>query len=532
MVPFYSCINCASVSATTRSNDRGLIAQATERSNDLLVRLVAAVLTFGAGVMLSMVVTTGRATAQELEWATSASDTGNSVGLGIASDAAGHSYVTGYFHDTATFGAGEANETVLQAASTDVFVTKFAPDGSLIWATKVGGGPFGIGDGIAVDPDGNSYVTGYFQGMATFGQGEANETVLRGGDSTDAFVAKFTQDGTLQWAARAGGANESFSFGLGIAADPGGNSYVTGYFRGRSTFGAGEANETVLEAVSDSDVFVAKYAPDGKLVWATSAGGAKADLGFGIATDPLGNSYVAGYFTDSATLGEGQANETVLETAEAGERLSGFVAKYARDGTLVWAKSAAVADFSAALGVAADPRGNSYVIGTFEGMATFGAGEPNEAVLEAAADSDLFVAKYNRDGTLVWVTSAGGAGGSFGFSLGIATDHRGNSYVTGNFQGRVSFGAGEANETVLEAVNDSDMFVGLYADDGTLAWAKNACSAAGEAGAGEVATGPLGRSGFVTGYFSGRATFGAGELNQTVLRAGPRSEGFVARYLP
>jgi hypothetical protein len=70
------------------------------------------------------------------------------------------------------------------------------------------------------------------------------------------------------------------------------------------------------------------------------------------------------------------------------------------------------------------------------------------------------VAKYARDGTLLWATSAGGASNDSGF--GVATDHRGNIYVTGSFRGTATFGAGEANETVLEAMAIEDVFVAKY----------------------------------------------------------------------
>jgi hypothetical protein len=420
-------------------------------------------------------------------------------------------------------GAGIASSAVAAAVSS-------AAAQEVEWATSASGAGNNVGLGIATDPGGNSYVTGYSSGPARFGAGEANETVLEAGDSTTFFVAKYARDATLLWATSAVGA--PFAVGSDIATSPGGDSYVTGYFHGTATFGVGEANETVLEAVADSDIFVAKYAADGSLLWVTSAGGASVDIGFGIATDPIGNSYVTGYFTDTASFGAGEANETALHAVEAGEHFAGFVATYARDGTLLWARSAATGDFSTAIGIATDPRGNSYVIGSFEGTTTFGAGEVNETVLEAVADSDMFVAKYAPDGAFLWATSAGGAGGSFGFSLGIAMDRPGNSYVTGNFHGTATFGAGEANETVLEAVADSDIFVAKYARDGTLQWATSAGGVAGETGGHDVATDPLDNSSYVTGYFSGTVTFGAGEANETVLEAEASSDVFVAKYHP
>jgi Beta-propeller repeat len=65
--------------------------------------------------------------------------------------------------------------------------------------------------------------------------------------------------------------------GSGIAIDRRGNSYVTGFFSGTATFGAGEANETELTASGGDDFFVAKYDRDGRLLWATQAGGTSGD---------------------------------------------------------------------------------------------------------------------------------------------------------------------------------------------------------------------------------------------------------------
>ncbi|MCB9069669.1 MAG: hypothetical protein H6629_17935 [Calditrichae bacterium] len=118
-------------------------------------------------------------------------------GNGIALDEDGNSFVTGYFSLTATFGAGETNETTMSSAgSYDLFLAKYAPDGTLIWAKRNGGSDLDSGDGIKLDGDGNSYITGYFNTTATFGAGETNETALTSAGNSDIFVAKF-QGGNL-----------------------------------------------------------------------------------------------------------------------------------------------------------------------------------------------------------------------------------------------------------------------------------------------------------------------------------------------
>jgi hypothetical protein len=77
---------------------------------------------------------------------------------------------------------------------------------------------------------------------------------------------------------------------------------------------------------------------------------------------------------------------------------------------LDWSTSADGSGFDLGKGIATTPRGNSYVTGRFSGTAIFGPGEPNETTLTSAGSFDIFVAKYDRDGVLLWATRAGGVG--------------------------------------------------------------------------------------------------------------------------
>lgn len=176
----------------------------------------------------------------------------------------------------------------------------------------------------------------------------------------------------LEWAKQASGT--SFKFGIGIAVDTLGNSYVTGSFEGSVTFGEAELNETTLSSAGGSDIFVAKYDSNGILVWAKRAGGADFDVGAGVAVDTLGDSYVTGGFGGSATFGVGETNEITLVTT-AGIR-DIFVAKYDSNGLLVWAKKAGgTRNEEGGGGIAVDTSGNSYVTGSFEGSSLLGPGK-------------------------------------------------------------------------------------------------------------------------------------------------------------
>ncbi|MCB9069668.1 MAG: SBBP repeat-containing protein [Calditrichae bacterium] len=337
--------------------------------------------------------------------------------------------------------------TVIPAAAQD-----------LLWVKSAGGSGNDYGNSIAVDDNGNSYVTGYFRNTATFGTGETNETILVSAGLSDFFLAKYAPDGTLIWAKRAGGSGIDIS--QGIVVDGDGNSLLIGYFNGTATFGAGETNETILVSVGSFDIFLAKFAPDGTLIWAKRAGGTDGDTARDITLDSNGNSLITGSYFVSATFGVGETNETILNT---GNFANIFLAKYAPDGSLIWVKSAN-ASLINSYALAVDSEDNILVSSYFRGSATFGNGEVNETTLSSAGVQNIALAKYAPDGTLIWAKRDGVSSGNYATSNAIAVDSDGNSTITGNiYNGSVTFGAGEANETTLSNAGQADIFLAKYA---------------------------------------------------------------------
>jgi hypothetical protein len=453
---------------------------------------------------------------------------------------------------------------------------------SLAWAKRAGGTNFDQGEGIGVDSAGNSYVTGWFTGNATFAPGEANETTLTS-SATDIFVAKYNSSGALLWVRQA--ASDRDTRVEAISVDGAGNSYVTGVFRFGITFHDG----TVLPgfANGNSDLFVAKYDGSGNLVWARHAGedfipgvadfgkhgrGISADsagnsyvtghfiteLGEGaffvakyatngtllwvkragndgvnpsfvsgsfISVDGAGNSYATGDFYGSITFGPGEANQTVLTSGTGFDQRSNlFVAKYDTNGTLLWVRRAGLQGFVQGAGISVDSIGNSHVTGWFQGNATFGPGEPNETPLTDQGSASIFVAKYDSSGGLLWAKQASGGEG-----LAISVDSAGNSHVTGYFEPSSTFGSGEPNETTLTGLGSRDIFVAKYGSNGALLWARQAGGTGGESGRGIVVD-SVGNS-YVTGGFAGSATFGQGEANETTLASAADSlDIFVGKY--
>ena len=153
------------------------------------------------------------------------------------------SYTVGYFTGTATFGS----VTLTSSGSTDIYVTKNNSQGNFMWAVKAGGSGSDRGLSIKTDNQGNSYVTGYFSGVATFGS-----TILTSSGVQDVFVAKYNSSGILQWVTQSGGTDADISFGVSFNSFN--EIFITGSYKGSATFGS----TTLVSANTTSNVFIAK----------------------------------------------------------------------------------------------------------------------------------------------------------------------------------------------------------------------------------------------------------------------------------
>ena len=300
-------------------------------------------------------------------WAEQAGGTLHVGGFAIAVDVSGNSLVTGHFEGSAIFG----DTTLTSFGGSDIFVAKYDGNGNLLWVEQAGGTNYEVGFGIAVDGSGNSLVTGWFMGTATFGN-----TTLTNSGGPDIFIAKYDENGNFIWVEQAGGTDSQV--GQGIAVDGSGNSLVTGWFMGTATFG-----DTTLTNLGGSDIFVAKYDENGNFIWAVQAGGINEEWGNGIAVDVSANILVTGSFLGSATFGD-----TTL-TSLGGSDI--FVAKYDENGNFLWAEQAGGINNDSGYDIAVDVSGNSLVTGSFEGSAAFG-----NITLTSAGGADIFVAKIEH----------------------------------------------------------------------------------------------------------------------------------------
>ncbi len=435
--------------------------------------------------------------AQSVTWAKRFGANPFDRGYAIAADAAGNSYVTGYFRNTVAFGS----TSLTSAGGDDVFVAKLAPDGEVIWATRAGGtGSLDKGFAIATDGQGNCFVTGHFLGTATFGS-----TTLTAVGNVDVFIAKLDISGAFVWARGTGG--DTGDTGQGVAADAFGNCYVTGAFSGTVAFGA-----STLQSPS-GNVFITKLGPDGEFLWARQAGGPDLDKGCALALDAAGNCFITGQIGSDFTAPGYTATfgGSVITTVGEGDV---FVTKLDPDGAFLWTEHAGGAADDMGTGISIDASGNCYITGYFEGMATFGATNLTAA---SSAESDVFVAKLDPTGAWQWASRAGGTGNDGG--TGIATDASGRSFVAGTFGGAAIFGT-----TELSVASDGAVFIAEVAADGTFLSAQRVGGSINERQNGAIALDPAGFA-HVTGWFRGEAPFGG----TTLTAAGNNDDIFVLK---
>jgi len=212
----------------------------------------------------------------------------NDVGNGVAVDSGGNVVIVGTASGTVNFGGGP-----ITASGYTIVVAKFSAAGTHLWSRGIGDSFSNSGNAVAVDPSGNIAVTGAFSGQVNFGGGVLTSA------GVDIFLAKLSPTGGHLWSRHFGSALAVHA-GNGVACDGSGNVLVTGSFENSIDLGAGWTT-----SFAHKDMFVAKYSAAGAYVWSKLAGGLYDDAGRGVAVDATGKVVVTGTFQAAVNFGTG-----------------------------------------------------------------------------------------------------------------------------------------------------------------------------------------------------------------------------------
>ncbi|MFH0732787.1 MAG: SBBP repeat-containing protein [Candidatus Omnitrophota bacterium] len=367
-------------------------------------------------------VTKFNSTGTALTYSTLIGGSGNDYGRGIAIDAAGNAYVTGYTGSTnfPTLNPYQANN----GGGYDVFVTKFNSTGTaLTYSTFIGGSGDDYGYGIVIDsPGGNAYITGYTADAATDYPTTVGAYDRTHNGGNDVFVTKLNSTGTaLTYSTLLGGGNGDYGFAMRV--DSSGNIYITGYTSSSdypTTAGAYDQTHNNFH-----DAFVTKLNATGTaIIYSTFIGGSYTDRGRGIAIDSSGNAYITGdTFSDDFPTTSGAYDPTVNGWIDV------FVTKLNSTGTaLVYSTYiGGSGGTDRGYAIAVDTSGCAYITGYGTGGYPTTAGA-YDTVYNGSVDA--FITKLNAAGSaLTYSTYLGGSGQDYG--LAIAVDSSGCAYITG-----------------------------------------------------------------------------------------------------
>jgi hypothetical protein len=538
-------------------------------------------------------------------WAKRAGGTSTDIGSGVAVDGGGNVFVTGSYTGTGNFGGvysppgfnlpngGFVGGTNLSnSGGTDAFVAMYSTVGELRWALRAGGNSADAGNSILTDDRGGLFLTGIFSTTAAFGhvtntvvgnydiflsklvafdtdapaaliaqptnqtnaagstinltagvlapgpigyQWQFNGTDIPGAtnlsltlvnviatnggsysvnittpngnlSSTSAVLTVVTEPDFV-WSKHLGGTNNDEC--LAVAADANGNTYAAGYFSGTTDFGV-----TNLTSLGGEDGFVAKFDAAQNLVWLVQLGGTNNDRANALALDSGGNVIVAGQF--SATVDCGGTNLTSFGSNDV------FLARFDSAGGLLWARQAGNTNSDFARSVAVHPNGDIAVAGMFQLNAVF---DGVTVTNRNSSGWDIFVARYDSTGQLLWVNGAGGNTSPHDDRVrGVAFDPSGNVMMCGSFLYGITFGTVALNN--IRA--GQEIFVAKYGPTGNVAWARAITGIIATLDD-EATALAVNRDGsvFLAGYFQNQITF----ASNTVFAASTNMPDlFLAKY--
>jgi hypothetical protein len=286
--------------------------------------------------------------------------------------------VGGSFSAKATFG----DVTLTAAGLTDAMLMKLDSAGKLVWVKQFGGLFADSISHLAVDVQGNILLQGVFATEVSWGGAKLKAA---GGSDADIVLAKFDGNGNHLWSQRFG--DQWNEVAGGVAVDQAGNVTMTGSYDRSITFGTKQHL-----CAGESDIFVARFGPDGALQWSKSFGGQREDIGFGIATDDAGNITMSGWFMNKLKI-------DAIELTSKGNK-DALVIKLDSTGTVRWANSYGNRDHDQVRAMTIDHHGNPIIAGVFRFNLDVGTAQLPLVSTFVAGDraprSDIFVAKLDK----------------------------------------------------------------------------------------------------------------------------------------
>ena len=386
-------------------------------------------------------------------WVNSAGGNFNDESYDVEVDAAGNIYTTGYTTAASVFGPTISLTT---NGYSDIYISKSDANGNFLWTEVFGGAKADRGYDLAVDSAGNIYVTGYYQGSATFGSTTLNSS----GGSQDIFVLKLDNNGNVLWVKSEGGAEGDT--GYGITFDNLGNVIVTGQFKGNAQIGLNNFSSAIdpNTGLPAYDIFISKYDSNGNDLWSIQGIAKYDDRGLALKVDQNNDIYVTGQFSDTLIIAGSQHNNTIYN--------AGMLIKLDPAGNEIWFKRLGAIQ-TLVYDLEVDNTGDVYITGDFLGQMII-IGSSGNSFLNGNYTYRIFLIKFNPAGEVIWMREDDS--NSEISAKAITLDANQDIYISGTFKCVMDEYADSLGSGLFNSVGYNDIFITKYSNTGTQQWMK------------------------------------------------------------
>ncbi len=343
-------------------------------------------------------------------------------------------------------------------------------DPNIVWSTYYGGNlDEDINNGqLAIDGQGKSIIAGSTNSTLNIASTGAFQTNY-GGGYHDAFLAKFTANGKLDWATYYGG--DEKDEGHALVTDVSNNIILGGLTTSHSGMSTSGSHQFAF--AGQQDAFVAKFNSSGVRIWATYFGGTYQDEILDLDCDALGNIYYTGYTISPDKISTPGAYQESLNNS-GGTYGDAFLGEFTPAGSLVWGSYLSGPLQDRAHGIAIGEKGELFIQGTCESTTDFASTTGVYQSIYGGGGTDAFLAKWDTNGAFIWCSYFGGPTDDHG--RGVRVDAAGNAYIMGWTDSESAIatpGAVQqfwAEDYEIDGDRKPDGFLAKFNENGGIVW--------------------------------------------------------------
>ncbi len=359
-----------------------------------------------------------------------------SILSGLITDAANNVYISGQFKNgPITIGP----EIILNpTAATNPFIAKYDAHNNYLWniqfISTVTTADIQIKEAIITTSE-NIVTCGFFdQDIGNSGDANLVPAFIPG--TLSSWFGKYSSDGNKFWLKLAAWGPADVKI-YDITVDQSGYIYVTGGSIGDIYF----EQDTIFTSGGNVHNFIASYSPAGDFIWVKQIlhnnTSASQNMFIDIISSAENDVYISGFYT--GTL---QAGNISLNTTSAN---NGVCIKLDNSGNILWGRQLGGTSYDRVNGTSADEEGNIYMTGYITGTAIFdstGNSSQDSDPLTGYGNTDIFIAKYNRNGQLIWKKAIGDAYEDKGYDI---TVDKTSLLIGGYFRGSITYSSSIIN---------------------------------------------------------------------------------------